>query len=132
MGTLSRDEMLSRMSEMPREPIEIAELGGEVYIRVMMLREVRELNRIIDANPNNNIAVYPKALLYGCCNADGTPMFLPQDVAAFDGAMWPVLDHLVKEIFYLNKMSKRPKEEGATGENVEEHPKAEMSINGSR
>jgi hypothetical protein len=132
MGTLSREDILARMAEMPREPLEVPELGGEVYIRVMMLREVKELNRIIDASPNNNIAVYPKALLYGCCNADGSPMFLPQDVAAFDNGMWPVLDRIVKEIFYMNKMTKRPKEEGSTGDDAEEAPKVEMSINGSR
>ncbi len=132
MGTLSREDILSRMAEMPREEVEVPELGGTVYIRVMNLREIKEINRLRDSNPNNHLAVYPKVLLLGCCNADGSPMFQPQDIAAFDGGMWPAIDKIVKEIFYLNKVVTRPKDEGVGEDDAAEAPKAEMSINGSR
>jgi hypothetical protein len=132
MGTLSREEILSRIAEMPREPLEVPELGGEIHIRVMTLKEVKEINKLRAASGDNNIAVYPRVVLLGTCNADGTPLFLPQDLAIFEGGMWPVLDTIVKEIFYLNKIATRPKDEGSTEEAEEEVPKAETSTNGSR
>jgi len=132
MGTLSREEILSRIAEMPREPLEVPELGGEIHVRVMTLKEVKEINKLRAASGDNNIAVYPKVVLMGTCNEDGTPLFLPQDLAIFEGGMWPVLDTIVKEIFYLNKIATRPKDEGSTEEAEEEVPKAETSTNGSR
>lgn len=131
MGTLSRDEILARMSSMPREPIEVPELGGVIYIRVMTLKEVKEINRVRASSGDNNLAVYPKVILQGCCNEDGSPLFQPQDIAAFESGMWPALDAIVKEIFYLNRMANRPKDE-AGEEEADEIPKAETALNGSR
>jgi hypothetical protein len=130
MGTLSREDILARLADMRREELEVPQLGGKIHIRVLTLHEVKEIEKLRKASGDNNLAMYPKVLLLGCVNEDGSPLFQTQDAATFDRSMWPAVDMIVKEIFYLNNMATRPKEE--VDKEEPEYPKADAALNGSR
>lgn len=110
--TLTRDQILARRAELPRESFDVPELGGEVTIRVLSLKEAGEFQRLQKVSPEVT-KVYPKLVAMSCINDDGSPVFVGEDVKLIEDLPWSAVDAIAKEILYFNKMADRPKvEEG--------------------
>lgn len=103
MGTLTRDQILARRAELPREEIEVPELGGSVMVRVLTLREVGEINKAqkVAADP---ISLYPKVVALGCVNEDGSPVFSGEDIRLIDDLPWSAVNEIATAILRINKM----------------------------
>jgi len=100
---LTRDQILARRAQLPREEIDVPELGGPVFIRVLTLKEVGEIQRETKAG-QDPLRMYPKLIALACCDDDGKPLFVGQDIAVIDDLPWPAVDHLARAILKLNKM----------------------------
>jgi hypothetical protein len=116
--TLTRDQILAKRSELPRESFDVPELGGTVTIRVLSLKEAGEFQRLQKTSPEVT-KVYPKLVALSLINDDGSPVFVGEDIRLIEELPWPAVDAIAKEVLYFNKMADRPKVDGE-----EDGPKA--------
>jgi hypothetical protein len=103
MGTLTRDEIFARRAALPREEVEVPELGGSVLVRVLTLKEMGEIEKARKVSAEA-INMYPKVISLGCVNEDGTPLFPKEDVGLIDDLPWAALDTIATAILRINKM----------------------------
>jgi hypothetical protein len=118
MATLSRDQILAKRAELPREEIEVPELGGSVLVRVLTLKEVGEINKARKASADP-INVYPKVISLGCINEDSSPVFAGEDIKLIDSLPWPAVDAIAMAILRINKMLPEDAEPKKSGEDEE-------------
>lgn len=133
MGTLTRDQILARRAELPREEVEVPELGGSVLVRVLTLKEVGEINKAqkVSTDPIN---MYPKMLALGCVNEDGSPMFAGEDIRLIDDLPWAAVNDIATAVLRINKMLPEdavPKKSGPD-EKVQDAAGIGAGANGSR
>ena len=102
--TLTRDEILAKRSAAVRESLEVPELGGSVFIKVLMLREVADFQRTQKASSDLAI-LYPKIISIGCVGEDGNPLFVGEDIKLLAELPWPATDAIATAILKLNKMA---------------------------
>lgn len=103
---LSRDQILVNRRELPRQEIDVPELGGSVLIRTLMLREISEIQKAQKANKDNSLKIYPLLLAIACITEDGKPLFVGDDVKLIDELPWPAVESIGEAIMDLNKMKK--------------------------
>lgn len=103
MGTLTRDQIFARRAALPREEIEVPELGGSVLVRILTLKEVGEINKHqkLSTDPIN---MYPKIIALGCVNEDGSPLFAGEDIKLIDDLPWAAVNDIATAILRINKM----------------------------
>lgn len=109
--TLTRDQILAKRAELPRESVEIPELGGSVLIRILTLKEVREIQKA-QAISKEPLSIYPRLVAIGCVNEDGSPLFVGEDVKMIDDLPWAATDAIARAVLRINKMTE---EESANG-----------------
>lgn len=108
---LTRDQILAKRSELPRESVPIPELGGDVLIRILTLKEVREIQKAQSVS-KEPLSIYPRLVALGCVNDDGSPVFVGEDVKLIDELPWAATDAIAKAVLRINKMVE---EESANG-----------------
>jgi hypothetical protein len=101
--TLTRDEILAKRMELPKETVEIPELGGSVTIRTLTLKEVREIQKLQKSN-GEPLSIYPRLVAMACVDEAGRQLFVGEDIRLIDEFAWPVTDALAKAVLKLNKM----------------------------
>ena len=102
--------------------VPVPELGEEVYIRLLEARERDAYDNSINDGERRNIENISARLVALClCDAEGAPMFGPQEGAAVI-AKWPtpIVEPLFHECRKLNRMGKDAVEEAA--KNFESDP----------
>lgn len=100
---LTRDQILAKRPELPREAVGVPELGGEVFVRVLTLREVGEIQREQKAS-TDPLRVYPRIIALGCVSEDGSPLFVGDDIKIIESLPWPAVETLATAILRINKM----------------------------
>jgi hypothetical protein len=101
--TLTRDQIFAKRIDLPRETVSIPELGGDVMIRTLTLKEVREIQKLQKAS-NEPLSIYPRIVAMACIDETGQPLFVGEDVKAIDDLPWPATDAIAKAVLKLNKM----------------------------
>ncbi len=111
--TLTRDQILAKRTELPRETVEIPELGGAVMVRTLTLKEVREIQKAQQAS-KEPLSIYPKIVALGCVDGAGQPLFVGEDIKLIDDLPWAATDAIAKAVLRLNKMTGE-EEDGENG-----------------
>lgn len=111
--TLTREEILAKRIELPRQIVDIPELGGSVTIRTLTLKEVREIQKLQKTN-GEPLSIYPRLVALGCVDDNGNALFVGEDVKEIDNLPWAATDAIAKAVLRLNKMMD---EESTDGEN---------------
>lgn len=101
--TLSRDEIIAKRAQLPRESVEVPELGGSVLIRTLTLHEVSEVQKA-QKSSKEPLSSYPKLVALACIKEDGTPLFVGEDIKLIDELPWPVVDAIATAVLKLNRM----------------------------
>ena len=112
--TLTREEILAKRADLPRETVEIPQLGGAVTVRALMLKEVREFQKLQKAT-GEALSIYPRIVAWGCINENGQPLFVGEDIKLIDEFPWAVTEAIVKAVLRISKMGEE--EETQPGEN---------------
>jgi len=112
--TLTRDEILARRAELPRETVDIPQLGGSVTVRGLMLKEVREFQNLQKAS-GEALSVYPRIVAWGCIGENGQPLFVGEDIKLIDELPFGAIEAIVKVVLRLSKIG--DEEEARPGEN---------------
>lgn len=100
---LTRDQILSKRPELPREAVSVPELGGDVFVRVLTLKEVGEIQREQKAG-TDPLRIYPKIIALGCVSENGEPLFIGDDIKVIEWLPWPGVEALATAILRINKM----------------------------
>lgn len=100
---LTRDQILANRPDLPREAVSVPELGGDVFVRVLTLKEVGEIQREQKAAPDP-LRIYPKIIALGCVSDDGSPLFVGDDIKVIESLPWPAVEVLATAILRINKM----------------------------
>ena len=101
--SLTRDQILSKRPELPREAVSVPELGGDVYVRVLTLKEVGEIQRDQKTNPDS-LRMYPRIISLGCVSEDGSSLFIGDDIKIIESLPWPAVEALATAILKINRM----------------------------
>ena len=102
--TLSREEILAKRNELPRESVEIPDLGGSVTIRTLTLKEVREIQKSQQVS-KEPLSIYPRLVAMGCVDEKGQQLFVGEDVKLIDDLPWAATDAIAKAVLRFNKMA---------------------------
>ena len=109
---LTRDQILAKRAELPKESVEIPELGGSVLIRILTLKEVREIQKLQNTT-KENLAIYPRLVALGCVNDDGSALFVGEDFKLNDELPWAATDAIARAVLRINKMTEEESTNGA-------------------
>ena len=103
--------------DLPREPLNIPEWGGDVYVRVLAGDERAKIQRAIDKNSETL-----SALIVQLCTVDdvGAQMFKADDISRLHKKSGLVLDRIVTKCHKINKLDEKEIEDLA--KNSDETP----------
>lgn len=92
-----------RSAALRRELIDIPDMGGGVYVRVLTMKEVREIQRAQkNAEP---LDVYPRLVRMAVVTEDGTQVFGEGDLSTIDQLPWPTVEAIASKALALSGMS---------------------------
>lgn len=101
-----------RKATLRRESVSVPEMDGDVFVRVLTLQEVREIQRAQkDMEP---LDLYPKLVRMASVNEDGSPLFGASDVALIEGLPWPVVEAIAHKALDISGMT--PENGGPKGD----------------
>ena len=103
---LNRDAILK--AGLRREAVSVPDLGGEVYVRVLTLREVGEIQHA-QKDAADPLSVYPRLVMLAAVNEDGSPLFDPNDKEAVAGLPWPVVNTIAEAALRISRMAPEDK-----------------------
>jgi hypothetical protein len=116
--TLTRDQILAKRAELARQAVDVPELGGEVMIRTLTLKEVREIQKAQQAT-KEPLAIYPRVVAMGCVDESGQQLFVGEDIKLIDDLPWAATDAIAKAVLRFNKMTGEEEEnENGNGNGV--------------
>lgn len=102
--TLTRDQILARRAQLPRETVEVPDLGGSVLIRGLTLKEVAAAQKAARASADP-LSIYPHLVRTACINDDGTPVFVGEDIKALDDLPFAAVDAIARAVVRMNRLS---------------------------
>ncbi|MFO0892440.1 MAG: hypothetical protein U0790_25275 [Isosphaeraceae bacterium] len=100
---LTRDQILSIRATLPREAVDVPGLGGSVFVRVLTLREVGEIQRE-QRDAADPMRLYPKLVAMACVGEDGSPLFVGEDVKLVEELPWPAVDAIARAVLRISRM----------------------------
>jgi hypothetical protein len=109
--TLTRDEIFARRAALPTAEVDIPEMDGTVIIRLLTLSEVEVIKRIQKA-ADDPIKMYLPMVEKSCINADGTQMFVGEDVKLIGTLPWAAIERIVEASMKLSKLIPETPENG--------------------
>lgn len=124
---LTRDQIFAARSRVQTREVDVPELGGSVLIRIVSLAEMAEVQRAPqNGRPETDaMRLYPKLIALACCNEDGTPLFVGEDVKLLGTLPWHATDTLARAILKFNRVGDEDGKKDRDGEGGEdEGPKA--------
>lgn len=77
MANLTRDQILALASTPAVQPVDIPELGGQVWIRPLTVAQVMELSR---AGATTDAEALPRMIVMVVCDETGARLFTDQDL----------------------------------------------------
>lgn len=108
--TLTRDQILARRAALHREEVEVPDLGGSVFVRVMTLREVEQIKAIQKTSGGDGLRMYAKIAELTCVDETGAPLFVGEDVKLLNELPYGALDTITRAALRINRMTDDPKE----------------------
>lgn len=100
---LTRDQILAS-DDLEREPLEIPEWGGTVFVKVMTAGERDKFEERFTRNRYDNTRA---ALAVACvCDEAGKPLFTDADIPALAGKSAAALQHVFDAAARLNALTK--------------------------
>lgn len=98
-------------NSIPRRAVDIPDLGGEVLVRSLTMNEVGEIQSFQADAKNRPIDVTRRIVELACCNEDGTPMFVGEDVKLIHGLPWKAVETLSEAALDLSGMRRAAERE---------------------
>lgn len=112
---LTIEQIRAARNSAPKRAVDCPDLGGEVFVRALTLKEVREIQDF-QANPKNKpIDVTRKIIELSACNEDGSPLFVGEDKGLIDGLTWATVSALSEATTDISGMNKGAEEEAKKG-----------------
>lgn len=110
---LTIEQIRAARNSAPRRSVEVPDLGGEVFVRPLTLKEVREIQEF-QANPKTKPVDTTKRIIeLATCNEDGSALFIGEDKALIDGLTWPTIEALSEAAIELSGMKPKAAEQAA-------------------
>lgn len=106
MASLTRDQVLAKRLDLPREPVTVPGLGGTVYVRVLSLAGLVKLIAATKAAKEAGKEHLDLALVTAAtaCDADGKLLFTDADTETLLELPMDVLKTVAEAAMKLNKM----------------------------
>jgi hypothetical protein len=101
--TLNREQILAVRAALPREAVDVPELGGTVYVRALTLKEVGDI-QTAQKTLTDPLLMHPKLVILAIVDEAGAPLFGPADADAVASLPWPALKLMVDAIMRINRM----------------------------
>lgn len=113
---LTRDQIKAKRGVRPREPVNVPELGGTVYVAKMTARERDDFEFMVTGGKvggMNMSNIRARFLAIVCVNEDGTKMFDEADAEWLGDLDTDVVQAIVDAGFRLNGIGSNALEEAA-------------------
>lgn len=86
--SLSIEQIRAAKSLIPKRSVETPDLDGEVWVRALTLREVREIQEYQAKPSTRPVDVTKRFVELAACNEDGSPLFVGEDKTLIDSLTW--------------------------------------------
>lgn len=110
---LTRDQILAKRLDLPREPVDVPQLGGEVFVRVMTAAEKDRFEADHLARKDKLADFRARLVVAVACDADGLPLFTPADVPALGELSSLAIEPVVRKGLAMNGLGGNDALEGA-------------------
>jgi len=107
--TLSRESILSRAPELPREEVPVPEWGGSVFVRTLTASERDRLET--DWERTARVHFRARLVRFTVCDDAGKDLFRDVDIAVLGAHSTAAISRLTDVAFRLNKFTKTDVEE---------------------
>lgn len=101
---LSIEQIRAANRSVPQRSVPVPDLGGEVFVRALTLREVREIQDFQASPKSKPIDVTRKIVELAASNEDGSPLFIGEDLKLIDGLPWGAVDAISEAAMDLSGM----------------------------
>lgn len=112
---LSIEQIRAANLSLPREPVDLPDLGGSVFVRALTLREVREIQNLQSAPNSKPIEITRRIVEMATCNEDGSALFVGEDSKLVDGLPWGAVDAISDAAMTLSGMKRGAADEEKKG-----------------
>lgn len=101
---LSIEQIRAARNAAPKLAVPVPDLGGEVTVRALTLREVREIQDYQGKPATKPVDVTRKIVELAACNEDGSPLFVGEDKALIDTLTWGTIQAISDAAMELSGM----------------------------
>jgi hypothetical protein len=106
---LSRDAILNKAPQFPREEVQVPEWGGSVMVRCLSGAERDKLE--VEWESTKRVNFRARLVAYAACDDQGKPLFLTNDIPSLGQQPASALSRICDVAFKLNAFTKSDVEE---------------------
>lgn len=106
---LSRDSILNKPPQFPREEVPVPEWGGSVMVRCLSGAERDKLE--VEWESTRRVNFRARLVAYATCDDQGKPLFLPNDIPSLGQQPASALSRICDVAFRLNAFTRADVEE---------------------